>query len=130
MGIQASKACHRAENACGQNKRRNKARHVSKKESHFLRPTLTNDYLLASVNVSSDCRCRLCGVIFVDMLKHKRKGLSFAARLPSIVLNFCLVPMRWMSDFGVIRDLCGPATDWSMPAFSESGRGIDGPFAD
>jgi hypothetical protein len=90
VNIRASKACYRPENACDQSKCCNKAHHVSKKESHFLRPTRVDLADLHQRLVSFGA-ARLCGSASVDLLKHKCRDLWRAARLPSIALNVRLV---------------------------------------
>ena len=97
MRIQANNACYRAENACGQSKRYNKARHVSKKESHFLRPTLVDRADVHWTITRSQrrrllrLRCRLCSGASVHIRKHNRKDLWRAVRLRFTALNVCLV---------------------------------------
>src|SRR5689334_1441655 len=97
MRIQANNACYRAENACGQSKRCNKARHVSKKECHFLRPTLMyrTDLQGGSLAHKHECLLRLplspLRAASGDTLKHKRGDLWPTVRLWSTALNVCLV---------------------------------------
>jgi hypothetical protein len=94
MNIRASKASYGAENARSQNKGRNKAHHVSKKESHFLRPTVVDRANLHGRSTRSRAqplRRRFCGGASVDVLNHIRSDLLRVVGLASIPLNVRLV---------------------------------------